>query len=73
MILPDYTVKPVTDVIILRVRRPLYHAALQATVLEKTRPSNGHTGLEINIDDQDENVGSQSAPHLSTKGYIRLS
>ena len=38
---PDFNVKAITDMLILRIRRPHYVAALRATLMERAPKSNG--------------------------------
>lgn len=42
---PDFTVKAMSDLLYLRIRRPHYVAALRATLLERT-PKNADDGME---------------------------
>jgi len=43
-------VRQITDVIILRVRRSLYHAAIQATILEKSKTVVDSNGSDVHMD-----------------------
>lgn len=58
--MPDYSVKATGDVIILRIRRALYQAAVQATILERAKKNAG--GIEMpqdaGIDKQIEDVNN---------------
>jgi len=63
LFVPDYTVQPLSDTVtIFRVRRVLYNAALQATLMEETKKLNELAGITenneiVSIDDRIEQVG----------------
>ena len=70
--MPDYTVKPVldSDVILMRVKRTLYLACLEATVLEKEKTYKDKDSVECDvnnlnasIDEQIDHVGSHCIPY----------
>lgn len=59
--MPDYSVKATGDVIILRIRRTLYQAAVQATILEKTKKGVKDLPQDALIDKQIEDVSTNIA------------
>jgi len=58
--MPDYSVKATGDVIILRIRRALYQAAVQATILERAKKNAGGNEMpqDAGIDKQIEDVNN---------------
>lgn len=63
--IPDYSVRAVTDVVYIAIKRSLYLTAKKATLLEKTRKS----GIELNSEITDDEV--ERLLHSVTEDEIR--
>lgn len=58
--IPDYSVKAMSDVVYLVIKRSLYLAAKRATLMEKAKQSGEHHNSSEPFDDEVEKVRSQS-------------
>ncbi|CAL8077505.1 unnamed protein product [Orchesella dallaii] len=71
---PDYSVKATGDVVILRIRRPLYLAAVQATIMERSKKDADGKSIphDSYIEKQIEDVLGKLEPEFSadTAGKI---
>lgn len=63
--IPDYSVKALTDVVYLVIKRSLYMAAKRATLMEQSKRMGGEHNNEP-IDDEVEKVSNESQSDLGT-------
>ncbi|ODN06181.1 Metal transporter CNNM2 [Orchesella cincta] len=66
---PDYSVKATGDVVILRIRRPLYQAAVQATIMERSKKDENGKSIphDSYIEKQIEDVLGKLEPEFSAE------